>query len=154
MSKKSLSPLAKNALLLGTMCSIAYLAVYVARNALSAASPQILQDGVFTTAQIGNMSSIYFITYAIGQLINGVIGDKVKGKYMISFGLMLAAIGNLAGESRVISGWICRPSTSPMAGRASLVKVLKIITKMMPGRMEGIKSITLKKPWKEKRLYK
>ena len=96
MRKKQFSQKAKNALLLGGMCSVAYLAVYVARNALSAASPQILQGGVFNTEQIGNMSSVYFITYAIGQLINGTIGDKVKGKYMISFGLMLAAIGNFA----------------------------------------------------------
>ena len=36
---------------------------------------------------------MYFITYAIGQLINGSIGDKIKSKYMISFGLMLAAVG-------------------------------------------------------------
>ena len=96
MGVRTIPQKAKKALLLGLMCSVAYLAVYVARNALSAASPQILQAGVFTTEQIGDMSSVYFIAYAIGQLINGAIGDKVRGKYMISFGLMLAAVGNFA----------------------------------------------------------
>lgn len=94
MQKTKLSPQAKNALLLGFMCAVVYLAVYVARNALSAASPQILQGGVFTTEQIGTLSSAYFIAYAVGQLINGFIGDRVHGKYMMSFGLLLAAIGN------------------------------------------------------------
>ncbi len=51
-----------------------YLAVYVARNALSAASPQMIEAGVFTTEQIGTLSSSYFIVYAVGQLINGAVG--------------------------------------------------------------------------------
>lgn len=96
MQNKKISSKAKNALLLGLMCSIAYLAVYIARNALSAASPEIQQGSVFTTKQLGTMSSVYFIAYAIGQLINGALGDRVKGKYMISFGLLLAAVGNFA----------------------------------------------------------
>ena len=90
-----LSPAAKKAFLLGSLCSISYLAVYVAKGALSAATPQMTADGAFTAEQIGTFSSIYFIVYAIGQLVNGAIGDKVKAKYMISFGLMLASTGFL-----------------------------------------------------------
>ena len=90
-----LSSGAKKAFLLGSLCSISYLAVYVAKGALSAAGPGMTQSGAFTTAQIGTFSSIYFIVYAIGQLINGAIGDKIKAKYMISFGLMLASTGFL-----------------------------------------------------------
>lgn len=93
MKKITLRPAAQKALLLGSMCAISYLAVYVAKNAMSAAAPQITQAGDFTTQQLGTMSSAYFITYAIGQLINGSVGDRIKGKYMISFGLMLAALG-------------------------------------------------------------
>lgn len=90
-----LSSGAKKAFLLGGLCSVSYLAVYVAKGALSAATPHITQTGAFTTEQIGTLASIYFIVYAIGQLINGFIGDKIKAKYMISFGLMLASIGFL-----------------------------------------------------------
>ena len=84
---------AKKALLLGGLCSIAYLAVYVARDILSATTPMITQNGDFTTQQIGTFSSIFFTVYAIGQLINGTIGDRIKARYMISFGMMLASIG-------------------------------------------------------------
>lgn len=85
----------QKAILIGGMCSLAYLAIYLARNVLGAVSPQMIEDGTFTTEQIGSLSSIYFITYAAGQLINGAIGDKIKAKYMISLGLVLAGICNI-----------------------------------------------------------
>lgn len=78
--------------MLGVLCSVAYLAVYVARNVLGAVTPQMLEGGKFTTEYIGKASSLYFIMYAVGQLINGVVGDKVKARYMISFGLLLAGV--------------------------------------------------------------
>ena len=90
-----LSAPAKKAVLIGSLCSSAYLAVYIARNVLGSVSPQMIEQGVFTETQIGTLSSIYFITYAVGQLINGIIGDKIKAKYMISFGLILAGISNV-----------------------------------------------------------
>ena len=90
-----LSSGAKKAFLLGGLCSISYLAVYVAKGALSAASPGMIADGAFSKEQIGTLSSVYFIVYAIGQLINGFIGDRIKAKYMISFGLIFASAGFL-----------------------------------------------------------
>lgn len=90
-----LSPAARKAFLLGGLCSISYLAVYVAKGALSAASPGMTAEGAFSTELIGTLSSTYFIVYAIGQLINGFIGDRIKAKYMISFGLIFASAGFL-----------------------------------------------------------
>jgi len=86
----------RNAVLIGSLCSLSYLAVYFARNILGAVTPQMIEKDVFTTEFMGTISSIYFICYAVGQLINGVIGDKVKAKYMISFGLFLAGICSFA----------------------------------------------------------
>ena len=86
---------AKKAIMIGSMCSFSYLAVYIARNLLSAVTPQMLEGGAFTEEFIGNISSVYFFVYAIGQLINGAIGDKIKARYMISFGLLLAGLCNL-----------------------------------------------------------
>lgn len=84
----------RNAILIGTLCSLSYLAVYFARNILSAVTPQLLEQEVFTTEFIGSVSSVYFMCYAVGQLINGAIGDKIKARYMISFGLILAGVCN------------------------------------------------------------
>ena len=76
------------------MCSTAYLGVYFARNILSVVTPQIIEEGIYTEEYIGSISSVFFIWYAIGQLINGVIGDKIKARYMISLGLLFAGICN------------------------------------------------------------
>lgn len=84
----------KNAIYIACLCSVSYLAVYVARNILGAVSPQMIEEGGFSTEYIGNVSSVYFICYAVGQLINGAIGDKIKARWMISGGLMLAGVTN------------------------------------------------------------
>ncbi len=88
-----ISTSAKKAIYLGTLCSISYFAVYIARNALSAATPQMLAAG-YTESYIGSVSSLFFVFYAVGQLINGWIGDKIKAKWMISGGLLFAAVAN------------------------------------------------------------
>ncbi len=93
--QRKISPAVRNAILLGTLCSVSYLAVYLARNVLSAVSPQMIELGVLTTEQVGTLSSVYFITYAFGQLINGAIGDRIKAKYMLSVGLLMAGVCNL-----------------------------------------------------------
>jgi len=91
-----LSRNAKHAILIGSLCSISYFAVYIARNILGAVTPQMLESGLYSEAYIGTISSVYFFFYAFGQLINGFIGDKIKARNMISCGLLLAGISNFA----------------------------------------------------------
>ena len=98
----TLSKNAKNAISIGTLCAIAYLAVYIARNVLGAVSAQ-MSGGNITDAYLGNLSSAFFMSYAVGQLINGVIGDTFKARYMISMGLILAGGANLLFSLIVVS---------------------------------------------------
>ena len=83
-----------HAIYIGTLCSVAYLAVYFARNILGAVTPKMIEGG-YSEKYIGRVSSVYFIFYAVGQLINGAIGDKIKARYMISVGLFMAGITNI-----------------------------------------------------------
>ncbi|MBQ7799866.1 MAG: MFS transporter [Oscillospiraceae bacterium] len=96
------------------MCAVSYLAVYVARNILSAVSPQMIEGGGFTNENIGTLSSIFFISYATGQLINGSVGDKIKAKWMVSMGLLFAGVCNLLFSllsHSVIAAYICYAAT-------------------------------------------
>lgn len=86
---------AQNAFYIGFLCSVAYLAVYFARNILSAVTPQIIEGGIYDNEFIGSISSTYFILYAVGQLINGIIGDRIRARNMLSLGLVLAGVCNL-----------------------------------------------------------
>lgn len=83
---------AKNAICITLLCFLTYLSVYFAKNVLSAVSPQMIEDGVVTKEVLGAFSSTYFICYAIGQLINGAIGDKIRARYMICTGVVMAGI--------------------------------------------------------------
>ena len=84
---------AKKAVKLGSLCFFAYLAVYMAKNMLGAVAPAMIEAG-FTDSSIHTAKAVYFYTYAVGQLINGAIGDKIKAKYMLSFGLAMAGVSN------------------------------------------------------------
>ena len=84
----------KNTRLIGTLCGVSYFAVYIARNILSAVTPQMVELG-YSEEYIGSISSLYFVFYAVGQLINGAIGEKIKAKWMICIGLFGAAVTNL-----------------------------------------------------------
>ena len=64
------------------------------RNALSAIAPQMIENGIFTTEVVGKMSSVFFITYAIGQLFNGILGDKIKAHNLIGVGLVFSGISH------------------------------------------------------------
>ena len=86
----------KNAFKIGAISTIVYLACYFAKNILSIVSPQMVEKAGVSLEYIGTLSTVNMLVYAGGQLINGVIGDKVKGKYMIGGGLALAGLCNIA----------------------------------------------------------
>ena len=102
-----ISQKAKEAIALGGTCALAYLVVYVVRNVLGTVSNQMVGQGIFDREFVGTLSSVFFICYAIGQLVNGTIGNYVKGRYMICGGLLLAACANY--------GFSLCPASVPLA---------------------------------------
>lgn len=94
LSKIFKSKKTRHAVYIGTLCSVAYFAVYFTRNILSAVTPQMIEMG-YSEEYIGRLSSIFFTFYAVGQLINGAIGDRIKARYMISCGLFMAGVTNI-----------------------------------------------------------
>ena len=86
----------QNALRIGSLCIATYLASYVTRNILSVSTPEMIKEAFFTKEYTGLLSSVCFIFYAVGQLINGFIGDMVHPKYMIIMGLGVSSISTFA----------------------------------------------------------
>ncbi len=82
----------KKALQIGTVCIFSYMVSYYVRNLLSVSTPSMLEEGNFTKEFVGTLSSVYFLLYAIGQLINGIIGDVVKPRIMITLGLIVGGL--------------------------------------------------------------
>ncbi len=68
-----------------------YAGYYVCRSNLSVASPLLQAEG-YSKAQIGSIASAGVLTYAIGKIINGIVGDYVGGRVMF----LLALLGSVA----------------------------------------------------------
>ena len=82
----------KTALKIGGISITAYLASYLLRNILSVLTPQMLKTASYTKESIALISSVYFLVYASGQLVNGIIGDIVKPRIMVFTGLMVSGL--------------------------------------------------------------
>lgn len=85
----------KNAIFIGALSAFSYLACYFCRNILSVVSPEIIKSTDITVEFIGTLSTFNMLCYAGGQLVNGIVGDKIKAKYLVSMGLILSGVCSL-----------------------------------------------------------
>lgn len=82
----------KKTLIIGFLCVLTYVVTYYLRNMLSVFTPELLSDGAYTESHIALLSSTYMIFYALGQLLNGFLGDVFAPKNMIFTGIFTAGI--------------------------------------------------------------
>lgn len=80
------------ALWIGGSCFAAYAACYIGKNALSALLPQLLQEQTFAQEELGRMGSVFLLAYGVGQLVNGLLGNRVHPRYMVFLGLFLPGV--------------------------------------------------------------
>ena len=84
----------KKAIIIGVLGAICYFSLSVARNVLSVVTPAMKAEG-FNEDFFGTVSSIYFIAYGVGQLINGYLGEKINYRLMVCIGLFFGGICNI-----------------------------------------------------------
>lgn len=77
------------------LCYISYVCIYAARLNLSMASPGMIADNVLSSEQYGFLGSAFFVVYACGRLLNGMIGDRTAPWVMVSLGLVMTGVANL-----------------------------------------------------------
>lgn len=71
---------------------LAYAASYFIRSCYAATIASIVGEGVYDKGEVGLIGTAFFICYGIGQLISGLIGDKVNPFGMIIFGSAAGAV--------------------------------------------------------------
>lgn len=79
---------------LGT--TIGYGVYYVCRLPLSAAKQPLIDGGVLDERQLGGMGSALLFAYAVGKLVNGFFADKSDISRLMSTGLLVSGLLNLA----------------------------------------------------------
>lgn len=77
------------------LCWAAYAFAYFCRMNLAIALPAIGAELELSKAALGSIGSSFFWAYAIGQLINGYLGDRVSSRWFIGLGLSASALINL-----------------------------------------------------------
>lgn len=95
MSKMLLGYKNKNYRNLFLLCWAAYFSTYICRLNFSAVMPELTNGNVFSSSQIAAVSSAFFICYGLGQLISGILGDRLNTRLMIFFGLLISASANI-----------------------------------------------------------
>lgn len=100
---------AAKAFKIGFVSIFTYIISYYVRNLLGVFTPDMVKSGTYTEEYLALLASVYMVVYAAGQIINGIIGDIVKPKYMVSMGLSITALGligfSFAGQG--FAGIVC-----------------------------------------------
>ncbi|WP_242156279.1 MFS transporter [Aestuariivivens sediminis] len=72
-----------------------YAFFYVCRLSLSVIKKPLVDADIFDPAQLGQIGSALFFSYAIGKLVNGFLSDHLNVNKFISIGLLFTALANL-----------------------------------------------------------
>jgi len=74
---------------------ITYAGFYLARVNMSIALPKIMEEYGISKTAIGGVLTSLFVLYAIGQFINGQLGDKFGPRKLITVGIMGSVLLNV-----------------------------------------------------------
>ena len=74
----------------------AYASYYLCRVNFAVAQPAILKEFPdWTSAQIGTIPSAYAAVYAVGQIVNGTLGQRFGTRRMMTLAMLIASVSNV-----------------------------------------------------------
>lgn len=77
-------------------CWLTYASFYLCRTNLSVALPAMSDELAWSKSQAGMIGSALFWAYAVGQFINGQLGDRAPARWFVGGGLLASVLLNLA----------------------------------------------------------
>ena len=84
----------------------AYALYYVCRMAMSVVKQPLIDEGIFTAAQLGIIGSAFYFVYAFGKFTNGFIADYCNVRRFMATGLLISTVVNLLmGVLGLLQGW-------------------------------------------------
>jgi OPA family glycerol-3-phosphate transporter-like MFS transporter len=81
---------------------ITYASYYFGRVNFSAAIPEMKSDLLLSSQQVGLLGTGFFLTYAIGQMFSGYLGDRISPRRLVFGGMLLSGLMNLLFASTSI----------------------------------------------------
>lgn len=121
--------------LLFWLCWLAYFCTYIGRLNYNASIAEILKAEHISKAQAGLISTCSFFTYGIGQLCNGLIGDRVSSKWMMFTGLVVSAMVNiLMGAAHSVTTMTILWGINGFAQSMTWSPIIKLFSDYLPAR--------------------
>lgn len=77
------------------LCFLVYFSTYLGRLNYSASLAEMIRAENMDKGAAGLIGTLFFLSYGMGQLVSGFLGDHLDGRKMIGTGLMVAAVCNL-----------------------------------------------------------
>lgn len=74
---------------------VGYALFYFCRKNIPIALPALSQELGYTNTQLGVLSTVLYVTYGVGKLVNGVLGDHANPRWYMAVGLALSALMNV-----------------------------------------------------------
>lgn len=71
-----------------------YAVVYLTKNCFNGALSDIVTQGLMTKSQTGLITGLFYLVYTPGQIVGGIVCDKVSPEKLIKLGLVGAALAN------------------------------------------------------------
>ncbi|WP_068613865.1 MFS transporter [Paenibacillus tuaregi] len=108
--------------------------------------PEIARDFQLSTAQVSWVTSIYMLMYAIGSVIYGKLADKYKFKNLLTFGLIVFALGSAIGLTAnsyimILLGRLFQAAGSSVIPAAAMIIPVRYFRPEVRGRALGISAI-------------
>jgi OPA family sugar phosphate sensor protein UhpC-like MFS transporter len=75
--------------------TIGYGLIYMCRLAIGVVKKPLIDEGIFTPAELGTIGSALFYTYAIGKLTNGFLADHANVRRFLAAAFLLTALCNI-----------------------------------------------------------
>lgn len=93
---KKLTP-KRAAIFLSGLCSFAYFTSYISRYTFTVCISELTSDsvGLLTEERAGLIGMLLFVFYGCGQLVSGILGDRVKPEILVGIGICGSAVCNL-----------------------------------------------------------
>lgn len=84
----------KHAKMLTILCAVSYFVSYLTRTNFAAIITAIIETGIIEKTAAGMVTTIGFITYGVGQLVSGWLGDRINPKKLMFVGFITTAMMN------------------------------------------------------------
>jgi OPA family glycerol-3-phosphate transporter-like MFS transporter len=117
---------------------ITYASFYLGRVNFSVALPGIMADFGWSRGNVGAIGTALFWAYAIGQFINGQLGDRLGARILMTVGLIASALFNLLfGFSQTLEAMIVIWALNGYVQSMGWAPAVKTLANWFPPRVRG-----------------